>query len=151
MVERFAQAGVNGMSDRIFVDTNILIYAHDRDAGEKYRTAAAIVEGLWTARTGVVSTQVLQEFYVNITKKIPTPLSRAMAADLVRGFLAWRVVTVTPSIILKAFEIEKRSQISFWDSMIVSAALKANSTKILSEDLKAGQEIAGMMIENPLA
>ena len=137
------------MSDRIFVDTNVLIYAHDRNAGEKYASALAVMEDLWTAGIGVLSTQVLQEFYVNITRKIPVPIPKATASVYVQRYFLWRVVAVTPPTILRAFEIEGQCKISFWDAMIVSAAVEAGSTKILSEDLNAGQMIAGIPIENP--
>lgn len=137
------------MNDKVFVDTNILIYAHDIDAGDKQSIAAQILRGLWSARRGVLSTQVLQEFYVNITRKIPSPLSRATARDIVRSYVVWQVETVEPKSVLLASELEERYQLSFWDALIVSAARKGGVTKILSEDLPAGQRIAGILITNP--
>ena len=73
-----------------FVDTNILVYAHDADAGRRHDVASALVRQLWDARDGVLSTQVLQEFYVTVTRKIPKPISRKDARDLVQTYTAWR-------------------------------------------------------------
>ena len=126
---------MNGMSDRIFVDTNILIYAHDKDAGKKHGVASMLVENLWGNHLGVLSTQVLQEFYVNITRKIRKPVTKAAAAAYVERYFVWPVIRLSAGTIRKAFEIEIRAKLSFWDAMIVSAAFQAGAAKILSEDL----------------
>ena len=139
------------MNDRIFVDTNVLIYAHDQDAGKKYAVASKLVEELWGNHLGVVSTQVLQEFYVNITRKIPKPIPKAAAAVYVERYFVWPVVRISATTIRKAFEIETRDRLSFWDAMIVSAALHAGAATILSEDMNSGQKIAGINIVNPFA
>src|SRR5262249_37168215 len=127
------------MSDRVFVDTNVLIYAHDLDAGRKYHAALQLVEELWSKRLGVVSTQVLQEFYLNITSKIPKPLPRADAASYVERYFVWPVIRPSAGTIRKAFEIERRNKLSFWDAMIVSAAFQAGAATVVSEDLNPGQ------------
>lgn len=137
------------MKDRIFVDTNILIYAHDLDAGSKHRKAASVIESLWDDKTGVLSTQVLQEFYVNVTKKIAKPLSRAQARGIVENYFSWCIEVNEPETILRASEIEERYSLSFWDAMIVAAASRANVETILTEDLNNGQIIEGIQIENP--
>jgi predicted nucleic acid-binding protein len=139
------------MSDRTFVDTNVLIYGHDRTAGRKYTISAALLEELWATGAGVISIQVLQEFYVNITKKIPVPIPKARAAIYVGRYFLWPVVSPAPSTVLRALEFEKRHQISFWDAMILSAALQAGVRKLVSEDLNAGHTIEGIRIENPFA
>jgi predicted nucleic acid-binding protein len=139
---------MNSMSDKTFVDTNILIYAHDKDASEKHQIAKAVLRELWSERTGVLSMQVLQEFYVNVTRKIRSPLSKDSARLVVNGYALWCMET-TPAEISAAFRIEDESQIGFWDAMIISSAVKSGATRILSEDLNAGQRIAGILIENP--
>jgi predicted nucleic acid-binding protein len=137
------------MSGRIFVDTNILIYAHDLDAGSKRKIAVAIMEELWEHQTGVISTQVLQEFYVNVTRKIPNPIPKTKARGIIENYRYWQVEQISPATILSASEIEERYMLSFWDSLIIAAASKANATRILTEDLNHGQVIAGILVENP--
>jgi predicted nucleic acid-binding protein len=136
------------MSDKIFVDTNVLIYAYDADAGIKRDTAAAVLRDLWGRRSGVLSAQVLHEFYVNVTRKIATPLPKPSARAVVEAYAPWCVNT-TPAETSAAFRIEDEARISFRDALIVAAARKAGAVRILSEDLNAGQTIAGIRIENP--
>src|SRR6266853_1338965 len=136
------------MSGRTFVDTNVLIYAHDVDAKAKHEVAKSVLRELWSQRTGVLSAQVLQEFYVNVTRKIPSPLSKDLARLVVSSYAVWCLET-TPTEILAAFRIEDESRIGFWDALIVSSAAKLGATRILSEDLNAGQRIAGILVVNP--
>jgi predicted nucleic acid-binding protein len=138
------------MSDRIFVDTNILVYAHDFSAGERHAKASAVIESLWEAGTGVISTQVLQEFYVTVTRKIKNPLKSAEAREIIRNYLAWPVQINDPETTIRASEIEEKNSLSFWDALIVAAALRLQAKKIISEDLNHGQIIEGILIENPL-
>lgn len=138
------------MSDKTFVDTNVLIYAHDVDAKAKHEAATMVLRELWSERTGVLSMQVLQEFYVNVTRKIARPLARESARLVVGSYAIWCVDT-TPAELSTAFRIEDESQIGFWDALIIASALKGGATRILSEDLNAGQVIAGLRIENPFA
>jgi predicted nucleic acid-binding protein len=138
------------MNDKAFVDSNVLIYAHDLDAGAKREIAKTALRELWEEQTGVLSAQVLEEFYVNATRKIPRPLSKNSARDVVNEYIPWCIET-TPSEIPAAFRIEDESHISFWDALIVASALKAGASRILSEDFNAGQRIAGVLIENPSA
>ncbi len=135
---------------RVFVDTNILIYAHDLDAGPKRDRAARALKSVWESGSGIVSTQVLQEFYVNVTHKIPSPLPRAVARTLVTTYGTWSLVMPTLDTVLQASEIEERHQLSFWDAMIVAAAAEGGADTIWSEDLSHGQVIEGIQIENPL-
>jgi predicted nucleic acid-binding protein len=137
------------MKDKVFVDTNILVYAHDLDAGSKHDRAAEIVTQLWQSRNGVLSAQVLQEFYVTLTRKVSSPLSRLEARKLVQKYSHWQVVPDDPPLITQASEIEESYSISFWDALIVSAAYSQNVTTILTEDLNHGQIIEGILIENP--
>ncbi|MGA9389054.1 MAG: PIN domain-containing protein [Candidatus Sulfotelmatobacter sp.] len=136
------------MSDKTFVDTNVLIYAHDVDAKAKHEKAKNILRELWTHRTGALSTQVLQEFYVNVTRKIAKPLSKVEARLIVNSYSIWCSET-TPAEIAAAFRIEDESRIGFWDALIVASAVKSGATRIFSEDLNAQQKIAGIRVENP--
>ena len=137
------------MKGKTFVDTNILICAHDLDSGMKHETAAALLRQLWEAEPGVRSTQVIQEFYVNVTRKIPHPLSPALARGLIDNYFAWPVIINGTGTIRRAFEIEERSRLSFWDALIIAAAVKGRADQIVTEDLKAGETIEGIQIVNP--
>jgi predicted nucleic acid-binding protein len=136
------------MIAKTFIDTNILIYAYDLDAGPKRLVAAQLLRELWEQRNGVVSPQVLQEFYVNVTRKIAKPLTRKMARTVVDNYAVWCVDTTAGDIAI-AFRIEDESRIGFWDALICASALRSGAKRLLSEDLNAGQSIAGIRIENP--
>jgi predicted nucleic acid-binding protein len=138
------------MSDKYFVDTNILMYAHDTSAGEKHERAKALVEELWRDRTGVVSTQVLQELAVNLRKKVRRPLDSKATRDIVADYLTWQVVVNGGESILEAFELEVRYQISFWDALIVQAAQASGAEILYSEDLSDGQAYGPVRVVNPL-
>jgi predicted nucleic acid-binding protein len=138
------------MNGKTFVDTNVLIYAHDIDAQERHTVAKGVLEDLWVNRTGVLSTQVLQEFYVNVTRKLSKPLLKKFARDVVDRYAIWCVDT-TPAEIAVAFRIEDEARIGFWDALICAAAMKTGAEQILSEDLNAGQKIDGIRIVNPFA
>ena len=137
------------MIDKVFVDTNVLIYAHDLDAGMKHDRAAAIISDLWEKESGVISVQVLQEFYVNATRKISRPLTPVSTRGIIQNYLAWHVELNDPSAVLLASEIEERNVLSFWDALIVASASRAGADRILSEDLNHGQVLEGILIENP--
>ena len=138
------------MSGRAFVDTNVLIYAHDDDAKEKHETARNILDELWRERNGVLSMQVLQEFYVNVTRKISHPISKPSARLVVNSYAIWCVQT-TPEDVAAAFRIEDESKLGFWDALIVASALSSGASRLLSEDMNAGQKFRGLRIENPFA
>jgi predicted nucleic acid-binding protein len=137
------------MKGRAFVDANILIYAHDLDAGRRNKISVKILRDLWENRTGIISTQVLQEFYVNVTRKIPNPLSKSQARGIIESYLVWPVELNDAQTVLAASEIEERHRLSFWDALIIAAACQAKAEKILTEDLNHGQKIEGILIENP--
>jgi predicted nucleic acid-binding protein len=139
------------MSARAFVDTNVLVYAHDLDAGDRHAVAAKLVAELWEARSAVISTQVLQEFYVNATRKIPSPLPRVVARRIVRTYASWQTETIGAPEIEVASELEEQHRLSFWDALIVAAALKGGAGTILTEDMSPGRSISGVRIENPFA
>jgi predicted nucleic acid-binding protein len=136
------------MSDKTFIDSNVLIYGHDVDAGAKHDIARNVLHELWSGRTGVLSMQVLQEFYVNVTRKIRSPLPKDAARLVVNSYTIWCVET-TPAEIAAAFRIEDESQIGFWDALIVAAAAKSGAIRVLTEDMDNRQLIAGIRVENP--
>lgn len=137
------------MIEKTFVDSNVLIYAHNLDAGRKQQRAAEQLTTLWDAHAGRLSTQVLQEFYVNVTQKIRAPLSRSAAREVVRNYATWVESWITPATVVRASEISETWHISFWDGMIVAAAEQDQAALLLSEDLNHGQVIAGVRIVNP--
>ena len=138
------------MTDKTFVDSNILLYAHDLDAGAKRSAAADVLTKLWAGRAGVVSPQVLQEFYVNATRKLARPLPKQVAQSIVEKYAHWCIDT-TAAEVVSAFRIERDARISFWDALICASALKSGAAILLSEDLNPGQRIAGIRIQNPFA
>jgi len=138
------------MNGKTFVDTNVLIYAYDVDAKAKHETAKRLLDELWSERNGVLSPQVLQEFYVNVTRKIPHPISVQSARLVVSNYAVWCIRTSAVDL-STAFQIEDHAKIGFWDALIVASALKSGAARIVSEDLNAGQMIAGIRIENPFS
>ena len=135
--------------DKTFVDTNIIIYAYDAMAGAKHETAKKIFVELWQSGLGVLSTQVLQEFFVNVVQKIPKPIHVDQAEYIIKDFLTWDVVVNDDHALLEAIAIYKKYGYSFWDSLIIDAALKGGAKILLTEDLSDGQVIEGIMIQNP--
>ncbi len=137
------------MSGKVFLDANILVYAHDKDSGDKHSIAVKIVNDLWEKRSGVLSNQILQEFYVGVTKKILKPIARSEAREIIRTYSCWSIKDISPMSIIRASEIEEKNRISFWDALVIVAAYEAKCEKILTEDLNSGQVIEGVLVENP--
>lgn len=135
--------------DKPFLDTNILVYAYDVSSGTKHQKSSELLIKCWNAGTGVLSTQVLQEFFVTVTQKIPNPLDFDTAKNIISDLLKWEILTVNGECIVEGIEIQRKHRFSFWDSMIISAALKAGCDTILSEDLSHRQTISGIRIINP--
>jgi predicted nucleic acid-binding protein len=134
---------------RTFVDTNILIYAYDQREPEKSAKAREIVSELWRTREGLLSTQVLQELYVNLTRKLRVVIPRPEARALVGRYGRWPVHAITTGDILEAADLEERHTLSFWDALIVVAAVRSGAERIVSEDLQHDRTIDGVRIENP--
>ena len=132
-----------------FVDTNVLIYAHDRSAGQKHSRARELIRELWQSGDGCLSIQVLQEFYVNITQKVARPLTPAVAAQLIVDMSVWQVHRPAVEDILDAIRLQDRHQISFWDAMIIASALQLGCQTIWSEDLNPGQVYDRVAVTNP--
>jgi predicted nucleic acid-binding protein len=139
------------MSDKHFVDTNILMYAHDASAGAKHERASALVQALWENRSGVVSTQVLQELAVNLRRKAGKPLDVKATREIVSDYLTWQVVVNDGEAILEALDLEARYQVSFWDALVLQAAQAAGCEILYSEDLSDGQRYGTVQVRNPLA
>lgn len=138
------------MSDKAFVDTNILVYAHDTALGAKHDRALALIERLWVSRSGVLSTQVLQELRISLRKKVARPFSDEETRQVIEDYLSWEIVVNTPASILDAMEIETRHKVSFWDALILSAALSSGAGVLYSEDLSDGQAYGPIRVVNPL-
>lgn len=134
---------------KVFIDTNIIIYAYDISSGTKHEIAKKILVNLWNSGLGVLSTQVLQEFFVNVTQKIPKVLNLDTAKDVVNDFLQWDAVINDGESILEAIEIHKKHKYSFWDSMIIVAAIRGKCSTLLTEDLSDGQTFKEVKIKNP--
>lgn len=140
---------MNAEPQRDFVDTNVLVYAFDSSAGRKQQAAQALLERLWESNTGCVSLQVLQEFFVTVTKKVAEPLPVAEAKARIREFAAWRVFAPTPDDILAAIDLHAQAKIGFWDAMVVLAAAESGCDVLWTEDLSDGQLLRGVRIRNP--
>ena len=134
---------------RVFLDANILVYAYDVSAGKKYEIAANIISDLWDSGQGIISTQVLQEFFVSITQKIPKPVELDAAKDIISDFLKWKLVVNDGDSIVEAITLQKKYRYSFWDSLIIQAAIRGGAEILFTEDLNHGQVIEGITIENP--
>jgi len=137
------------MSDRIFLDTNVLVYLYDRDAPEKQAQSTAILEKSSRTADLVISTQVLQEFYVTVTRKFSRHVSEVETISAMRSLREFLTVQIDVATIFNAIEIGKRFQLSFWDALIVEAARVAACTRLLTEDLQHGLRIGDLTVENP--
>ena len=138
-------------ADVTFVDTNVLVYAHDASETVRQPAARAVLAELWSTRLGALSTQVLQEFYVVATRKFDPPMPRGQARDLVDAYSSWQLVQIDVPLVLAASRLEERHTLSFWDALIVEAARRAGATRLISEDLQAGRRLGGVLIDNPFA
>ena len=134
---------------KAFVDTNVLVYAYDRGAGPKHERALSLVEELWKEGNGILSTQVLQEFYVNVRRKAKKPVSIEQARALIADYLSWDPIVNDGATLLEAIDVEQRYQLSFWDSLIVAAAQKGGASVLFSEDFNHGQKFGSVVVQNP--
>jgi predicted nucleic acid-binding protein len=136
---------------KTFIDTNVLVYAHDADAGDRHTAAKALLAKLWDNRAGSLSTQVLQEFYAVVTRKFKPPMPRAKARAIVAAYGEWCDVATEPQLIVAASRLEEEHTLSFWDALIVQAAIRAGADRLVSEDLQHGRRFGTLTIENPLS
>jgi predicted nucleic acid-binding protein len=139
------------MTDNIFVDTNVLLYWRDASEPRKQVIAAAKLAELWETHAGRLSVQVLNEYFVNVTRKLDPGLSPEEAWDDVEALSAWDPLPIDMPILTRTFAVQRRYQLSWWDSMIVAAAEAAGCTRILSEDLSNDTSYFGITVENPFA
>ncbi len=135
--------------ERVFFDTNVLVYLFDRAAPEKRARAQRLLAEHSSDGSLTLSTQVLQEFFVSTTRKLSAPLSVPEALGVLRQLVVFPLVQVDAGLILRAGERTAREMASFWDALIVEAALTAGATRLLSEDLQHGQKISSLTVENP--
>ena len=132
---------------KVFIDTNVLIYSVDKANPEKRAQAIHLIQEHARSRTGVISTQVLQEFYSAATRKLG--IQPLQAKQHLRDFQIFDVVTITPEMIEEAVDCSILNQVSFWDGLIVTAASISGCKELLSEDLNHSQSIKGVKIQNP--
>jgi predicted nucleic acid-binding protein len=134
---------------KTFIDTNVLVYAHDTDAGDKHATAKALLAELWDSRSGSLSTQVLAEFYAVVTRKFKPAMPLANARAVVAAYGEWCDVATEPQLIVAASSLEEEHTLSFWDAMIVQAAIQVDAERLVSEELPDGRRFGVLRIENP--
>lgn len=137
------------MSDKVFFDTNILVYANDSAEPWKQKIARNLIKNALKVQSAVISIQVLNEFWVTVTQKIKTPLPESVAEKELELFELMEIVDLRLSIFQDALKMKKLFSLSFWDSLILSAANAANSKIVYSEDMQDGQIVSAMKIVNP--
>ena len=147
--ERFPGREMNYTKGKFFVDTNLLVYAYDSSAGKKWKTSLEVLSLLWTHRTGVISTQVIQELFVSLTQKVKNPIRPKMAKEIISDLVQWPLVVNDGKNILRAIDLQIKYHLSFWDSLILQAAITSKSEFLLSEDFQDGQVIESVTIVNP--
>lgn len=132
-----------------FIDTNLLIYAYDSSAGHKHTVSTQLIEQCWEDQNGCLSMQVLQEFYVTITRKIARPLDYQTARQIVADLAHWRLHIPEVSDLLQTIDYQQNYQLSFWDAMIVQSATRLRCSRLFSEDLNDGQTYGDVQVINP--
>jgi len=147
--ERFPGREMNYTKGKFFVDTNLLVYAYDSSAGKKWKTSLEVLSLLWNHRTGVLSTQVVQELFVSLTQKVKNPIRPEMAKEIISDLVQWPLVVNDGKNILRAIDLQIKYHFSFWDSLILQAAITSKSEFLLSEDFQDGQVIESVTIVNP--
>lgn len=134
---------------QVFIDSNILVYAQDADAGERHRRAKALLQDIWESRRiPAISVQVLQETHVNLIRK---GIDVKESARRVGRYLSWRVVENSKALFCRSLEIQQSHQLSYWDASIVAAAQRSQANELWTEDLNSGQNFDGVRVINPLA
>jgi predicted nucleic acid-binding protein len=132
-----------------FIDTNLFVYAYDVEAGEKFKIANELLRSFWKEQNGCISLQVLQELYVNLTKKLREPLSAQEVKQAITDLSKWKVHCPTVEDILAAIDLHERYQISFWDALVIRSAQQSGCKVLWSEDLADGQDYDGVKVVNP--
>lgn len=137
------------MSDKLFIDTNILVYAYDSHEPDKQRTAQRLIKNAVVHESGVISAQVLNEFYVTVTKRIKTPLSTEEAKQIIHLFGVLETVDIDYMLVKRAIDTHEHYQVGYWDALIIAAAERAGCRSVVTEDLNDGQVYHGLIVENP--
>jgi predicted nucleic acid-binding protein len=132
-----------------FVDTNVLIYAHDLSSGPKHTQARGLIEELWQSEEGCLSVQVLQEFYVNVTQKVAKPLATEVAAQIIADLSVWQIHRPGVEDVLDAIRLQDRHQLHFWDAMIIASAVQLGCQTLWTEDLNPGQVYDQVTVLSP--
>ncbi|MBN2387035.1 MAG: PIN domain-containing protein [Anaerolineales bacterium] len=132
-----------------FLDTNILVYAYDRSAGQKHALAAQLMEACWENENGCLSIQVLQEFFVTVTRKIALPLDYQTARQIVADLAQWRLHAPKASDLFRAIDLQQSHQLAFWDAQVIQSAASLGCKQVLSEDLNHGQIYGEVQVVNP--
>ena len=139
------------MTGPVFVDTNVLVYRHDSSEAAKQFRADDWHTFLWRRRLGRLSFQVLQELYATLTRGRGPGLDRAAARDIVANYLQWQPIQIDAGILRRAWLVEERYGLSWWDALIVAAAQAAECPILLTEDLQRGQDLDGVRVVDPFA
>jgi predicted nucleic acid-binding protein len=137
------------MTDKVFVDTNVLVYTRDASEPQKQKQAMGWMSRLWDLRTGRLSFQVLQEYYVTVTEKLDPGLAPEVARQDVRLLFAWQPVHSDARVLEGAWRLQDRYHLSWWDALIVSAAQVAKCEYLLTEDLRENQRLENVRVINP--
>jgi predicted nucleic acid-binding protein len=137
------------MSGKVFLDTNILAYAHDSGTPAKQKKSRETIARLVESGEGVVSTQIMQEFFVTATRKLGVP--PLAAKGVLKTFSAFEIVQVSADLVFEAIDCSVLNTLSFWDSLVLASAASAGCATLYSEDLNVGQTILGVKILNPFA
>ena len=138
-------------ADRIFIDTSLLVHAHDLDSGLKRAIAEQVLTQLWEDETGVLSTQVLLEFYAALTGAIASPVPRRAARELMHAYSAWPVITLDATDVQAASDFEERYRLPYRDALAVVAARKSGAALLLSDSVRPYRPITGLDVQNPFA
>jgi len=137
------------MTDRVFVDTNVLVYTRDASEPSKQKEAMVWMPHLWRQKTGRLSFQILSEFYVTVTHKLEPGLDPARAREDVQALLAWRLIPLDSPLMDGAWRIQDRYRLSWWDALVVSAAQASACRYLLTEDLQENQSVGDIKVINP--
>ena len=139
------------MTDRVFVDTNVLVYSRDASEPAKQKQAMGWMTRLWSEKTGRLSFQVLSEFYVTVTNKLQPGMDLQSAREDVRLLLAWRPIPVDARVVEEAWRIQDRYKLSWWDALIVSAAQASDCRYLLTEGLQENRNMGNVEVINPFS
>jgi predicted nucleic acid-binding protein len=136
-------------AELVFIDSNVLVYAYDPDKGAKHDAAVAILAKLWREGTGVLSTQVLQEFYRVATRKLKPAMPAATARAIVADYSEWCSMNTDPQLIVSASMLDERDKLQWWDAIVLEGAMRSGATTLLSEDMQHGQRFGLLTVRNP--